>query len=328
MRDKNEINLAIWVGTADKPASPAEADGVRVVAVNLEEMTPEKVVDAFNASGLTAKDFRSNVAMFVNAGVDPAAVAVGQCGLSALAGRTVQVFVAGKSTALEGMDATLRRERRAKPDHVDADLQVAGTSNEMPVVSIAGTPADIRAAMTRIHFAKRVYLTALSDPMNMAVTSMVVAALRARNEQDRLPVLVRATGEHVDLSAVRAALVDMRRKTSVATAELAEPAPVSERLARLAEAEARPIGAVLEMLGTKHGPENKNVWHCSRPDRHTNGDRVPSMRETNGKVRCMRCDAEKVGPVRLVADTLSISPDQAADHILASVAPGAPSTDH
>lgn len=327
MRDKNEINLAIWVGTTDKPAAPAEADGVRVVAVDFEELTPEKVASAFDAAGITAKDFRSNVAMFVNAGVDPAAVAVGQCAISALAGRTVQVYVAGKSTALEDMDASLRRERRTKPDSVDADLQVAGTSAEMPVVSIAGSPADIRAAMTRIHFAKRVYLTTLSDPMNMAVLSMVVAALRARNEQDRLPVLLRASGEHVDLSSIRNALVEMRRKTSVATAEIVEPAPVSERLSRLAEAEARPIKTVLEMLGTKPGPEGKNVWHCSRPDRHTNGDRVPSMRETNGKVRCMRCDAEKVGPVRLVADTLMISPDQAADRILASVAPAAPSAD-
>jgi hypothetical protein len=33
------------------------------------------------------------------------------------------------------------------------------------------------------------------------------------------------------------------------------------------------------------------------------------------KIRCYRCDTEEIGPVRLIIETLDISPDEAIDLI-------------
>ena len=319
---RSRTHLALFIGTTDRPATVEEIAAPRRVALNFPGCSPEEIVSTIADAGLSVRDFRSNVMAFVPADIDSLLWAAVHCALSTLAGRAVPTRVGDETSDVEDMEERLRRERRVAPETIDPDLQVGGSSDDVPVVTIAGTATDVRAAINRIHFARRVTLAALASPIAMASMVSIVAAIRERNGHDRLPD-VRRGDEVVNLGEIRKAAMVLRRQSPGSNADIAPAAEISDRLARIAEANSRDIEGTLRLLGTRQGPPEKNVWHCSRPERHTNGDRVPSMRQSNGMVRCMRCDDEQIGPVRLVADTLHMSAEDAADHILRNL----PATD-
>jgi hypothetical protein len=149
---------------------------------------------------------------------------------------------------------------------------------------------------------------------------MLVAAVAglAGRRGDRLPVLVAAGSEPVDLAAVRTAGAQTRaRSRGEAHHTLVPFVDVDERSARLVAAAAVDPEFVLAALGC---PTDGSLWSCPRPLSHTHGDATPSMRVSEGKVRCFVDDAEWVDPLRLVAVSCGLTADDAADLILADPA--------
>ena len=65
-----------------------------------------------------------------------------------------------------------------------------------------------------------------------------------------------------------------------------------------------------------HRNQDTGLWRCSRPQNHRNGDANPSSHVEDNRVRCYKCDLEPLDSLRLVMETLNISPDDAAVWLL------------
>ena len=314
---RSRIHLALFVGTASTPVEPHDiAGGARTVKLEFPGHSPAEIAETIRVAELSPRDFRSNALIVTRPDIDPLVFAAAQSALSFLAGRAMPTQVDETITDVEDMEMRLHRERHTRPAQIDDMLQVGGTATDIPVVNIAGSAADIRTAINRIHFAKRVIVAALASPAAMTSVVSLVTAIRRRDGRDR-PPFVSLGDEIVDLGAVHREVAALRRTSPGLAADLAPTIDLPERLQRFAEADSYPVEQILEILGTRRGPEGSNLWHCSRPERHSNGDQRPSMRVKNGKIRCLRCDEEPMGALRIVADTKHLSAEDAAEFILA-----------
>jgi len=149
---------------------------------------------------------------------------------------------------------------------------------------------------------------------------ITISTLRNRNGFSRMPNLsttVEISDDNINLENLRRMVQEYRkskklgnREAVINNFEVTDP-----RVKYLEQASLTSIEIVLGKLGAK---QNKDtfMYHCPRPNRHSNGDRTPSTKVTEGKVQCMRCDSEKVDALRIVMDTLNLSPDDAALWIL------------
>lgn len=122
----------------------------------------------------------------------------------------------------------------------------------------------------------------------------------------------------IDLEEVRKAGAALRRAKRVDDrSEIANPVDLSVRQRYLMQAASISIEETLIRLNS-HVNAETGFWRCSRPSRHRNGDANPSSHVEDNKVRCYRCDKEPLDSLRLVMDTLSVTPDEAAYWLLAA----------
>jgi hypothetical protein len=96
--------------------------------------------------------------------------------------------------------------------------------------------------------------------------------------------------------------------------EIVEKISLTKRQESMIESDNIDMGKVLIYLSSVYNEES-GFWRCTRPQNHKNGDANPSMVLADNKSRCFRCDTEEIGPVRILVDTLKISPDDAVDII-------------
>ena len=231
-----------------------------------------------------------------------------------------------------------------------ADVLARVAATDIPVVRLdaddpVGTisPADA----VRIRYSRDVVLFVGPAVEPAVAAAATIGGLRRRGRLWRLPWLAAAdvitdavdvlVGHHSQVAAATAAGTDptplpadlglgvislehirldgaqQRRSRRGYTVAVVDPADLPARLARAAAVDADP-DVVLDRLGARRNPD-AGVWHCPRPERHRNGDAKPSTKVADGKVRCFgtRCDAEPVGVIRLIADTLDITGDEAVD---------------
>jgi hypothetical protein len=120
----------------------------------------------------------------------------------------------------------------------------------------------------------------------------------------------------VDLEDLSRETAELRRNNKTdnrdALVETVEPSARQKQLIQAADTE---MLVVLNMLGSEQNIET-GYWRCTRPERHRNGDANPSCVVEDNTMRCFRCDAEPVDALRLVMDTLNLSPDDAANKLL------------
>lgn len=293
----------------------AAADFPKGAAIfDLVAEKPEDIAAAISSSSITVDDMRSSAAVVVDTNVDQAVLAAAYTFVAALAGRWLSIVVDGAAFDVVALSESVLSRPRSRPSNTDKLLSVGFISDDIDHVVLGGTdiPA-MNAAMNRIQYAKEVQIAPAPSPVALVATLVTVADLRRRPGLERPGTFVGDTV--VELSEFRQ-LATPLRGSSKPQSELAPALPLTARQERLIAADKLSMEEVLDLLGARRGPEHKQVWHCSRPNRHTNGDRVPSMRIKEGQVRCMRCDGEPLGPVRLTADTLAITVDEAADYLL------------
>lgn len=324
----NELrDYVLAIRTSDSPPAP---EGVKtvVLAVARDDVI-SSVITGLRASGLTAGDFRSRVIFLVPD--DPLGL-VTYAALCGFAGRRVDAYAEG--TVLEfsrlGRHGESFADAGRPPGHL-MWAQVGGPAAEgMPTVHVApGTQELVTPeAVTVIRYAARLRMVPPASAKGALAVFVLVAALRRRAE-DRFPYLSTGRepvpltkedeGQGIDLEKVRreAARYRQELRADRRGAEIVEPVAVSARDRRIAEANAVDIQVVLRRLGSMS--DEGRLWHCPRPQRHSNGDQNPSMRaHGDNRTRCHRCDAEKVGPLRLVVDVLGLTPDEAVGFILDS----------
>jgi hypothetical protein len=311
MDTDSNYNLYVYCG-----ATPPTIEGARVVDVTPSAPTAEAVAVALDTANLTAADFRARAVFIADADRD--VVLMTYAGLCGLASRRVDVLANGKSIrASKVADSTAALVSDVKPK-VIPPLLVTGAKAlpGVPFVSLLRQPST--GEISVIRFARRVVLSPDADVYTSLVHLIVVSALRRRGQSDRFPALLPAgvtdLEMSVDLEEIRRQGVEIRKDARPDTSgTLVEALAPTERQLRLRAAAELPIAVVLTRLGAAAGDDGE-LWHCPRPERHTNGDANPSMRVTSsGRTRCYRCDAEQVDSLRLVMNTLALTGDEAAE---------------
>ena len=172
-----------------------------------------------------------------------------------------------------------------------------------------------------ISFTKNlVYVLNSKSLLENILNVISISTLRNRNGFSRMPNLstkMEISEDNTNLENLRRTVQDYRKSKKLGNREAVINIfeITDQRVKYLEKASLAPIDIVLEKLGAK---QNKDtfMYHCPRPNRHSNGDRTPSTKVSDGKVQCMRCDSEKVDALRIVMDTLALSPDDAAEWIL------------
>ena len=327
MSSSRPYQVCLYVGTKQPTI-----DDVKVVNLTPTELTADAITVVLQSSGLSPSDLRSKVVFMADPGADAVREAIAvYAALCGYAGRRVDITVGDDVLDAAALDAKLRTLADAgKPESAIDHVQFGVAHDVLPSVLPGAGLSDAQVGLLR--FARRVRFVPVNDVLGALTQFIAIAAIRARGDQDRFPYLVEgnepvvepdATSDIVGvcLDELRRAASDVRRHQRFDNREaLAEHEDLDERRRRLLAASAQPIEEVMARLGASLDEEH-DLWHCPRPDRHSNGDANASMRIQRGKVRCYRCDAERVDSLRLVMDTLDLTPDEAADWLLATPQP-------
>jgi hypothetical protein len=312
----HEYQVCLHVG--ERP----ELRAFRFADVTPSATSSAAILDALSALELNAADLRART-LFVTSPSRPDAAVLAYAALIGFAGRRLDFSDsehAFEAASLHNAHTRLTEslERPAEPDDY---VQVGAPGPDGVPFITAGTELTSEQ-ITMIRYAKRLrlYVGALGAVEALSLL-IAVAALRQRGGADRLPLLVTdplapLTDEGgvvgVDLDLLRRSANELRRSRRIdARDALVEPIEETPRIAMLRAAAGVAIEDALVLLGS-HQDETSGYWRCPRPDRHRNGDANPSLKVTDGKVRCYRCDTEPVDSLRLVIDTLGCSPDDAA----------------
>jgi hypothetical protein len=342
MTSPRPYQVCLYVG-ANTPVLPE----VRVVDLTPHAPTAQAVLDKLRASDLNPSDLRSRV-LFVTdaAGEHHRAALLTYAALLGFAKRRLDVAFGTDADAIDmaAFDASMRSQRDAgRPETPIAQAQVGGPARtDMLYVDLASfTPEKLSV----LRYARRLRFVPPAVIAHALPQLVALAAVRARGDSDRLPVLCDGTEPlalpdgtepGIDLDALRRDAEEIRRASRTDNRDaFADKVELSARQSRLLAADSVDIRTVLTRLGTisktvmidpKPGtPEHEagtpvpaEVWHCPRPERHTNGDATPSSRvhDKTGTFRCFRCDRERVGPLRLVMDVNGMTADEAADWLL------------
>ncbi|WP_173097328.1 hypothetical protein [Actinomadura verrucosospora] len=330
MNELTDYVLAVRV-----TGSPSAPEGVKSVDVTppagIDDVAAA-AVEGLRSAGLTPADLRSRVIFL--APDDPGCL-VSYAALCGFAGRRVDAYADGAVLEFSRLDLDGSAFVDAgRPDGHLVWAQAGGPgipdAPGMPTVRLASNTPGLAApeAVTVIRYAARLRMAAPASVRDALTMLLLIAAIRRRGD-DRFPYLSTGTEpapttkddptQGIDLEKIRRAAADHRQQLRAARrgAEIVPPVPVPAHDQRVADANKTPITTVLTRLGAKADATGR--WNCPRPDRHSNRDENPSMKVlADNRTRCQRCDAEKIGPVRLVIDVLGLTPDEAATFILDS----------
>lgn len=296
--------LYVFCGSDEVPLS----SDASVMRVSPDADTVEAAVRAVEASGITAADLRTRT-LFMIGSVSAHRAVLTYATLSGFAGRLLDFSDLSEVFEVRPLLSQLHEA----PD--------AGKPSEIvPVVldlSVESIPAEVTPELVSSVRHSKEFVAGLSSVPSHALEGFVFAAgLRHRGGVDRFPLCV-IDGETLDTDAARREAASARRNRRTDDRDsLVEVEDASERLLRLRAAATASPAAVLTALGSISNAET-GFWRCPRPERHSNGDANPSARLSDEGFRCFRCDVEQVDPLRLVMDARNLSPDDAADWILA-----------
>ena len=309
MSSKRGYEVVLYMGK-NKP----KLDGIAaIIELNPVSAAQEDILAAITNSELSPADLRARTLLLVDEFADRAITSALYAALVGFAGRRLDF-----STGAEPVSAALLHaagtsaEDQGKPEELVEHVSVGRSAG-----SLDPTQALSVEDVTRIRYARRVTLEPVGSGVSTSLTQLVVtAAIRVRNGADYFPTFSDSDGTLVELDGLRRAGSELRRSIRTDFRNAIAPNQLtSERQNRLIAASILPMEATLGFLGSTQSPDS-GFWRCTRPDRHRNGDANPSMRVVDGKVRCFRCDTEPVDPLRLVIDTLNLSPDAAADILI------------
>lgn len=313
-------------------APPAPGVGKIVDLAPFDETDPvASALSALRESGLKAVDFRARVIYLAPDG--PGAL-VQYAALCGFAGRRIDAYADGTVMEFSRLSPSGEAfEDAGRPGEFLKWAQVGGPAAEgIPTVHLGAGPQSglvSPEAASVIRYAARLRMVPPPSTREALAAFVLIAAVRRRAD-DRFPFLSTGTeptplakddpNQGIDLELVRREAAKYRQELRAdrSRAEVVPPVPVSARNKRIATANAADIRELLRRLGST-SDEDGGLWRCPRPRNHSNGDQNPSMKVYgHNRTRCQRCDAEKIGPIRLVVETLGLSPDEAAAFILDS----------
>ncbi|GII86067.1 hypothetical protein Ssi03_40570 [Sphaerisporangium siamense] len=282
------------------------------------------VLEAWTGKGLEISDRRSKMMFVAGEGPDVIAYYAVLCGL---ANRWVDVQVKGVALDMpqiyeEGRG--LSDAGRSSPPPKWA--QVGGEDpRHMPHVAFEpGTPLSPEA-VSMIRWASRLRMVPPRRVKPALECFALVAGIR-ETKGHHWPVLStglepepknkNTSGQGIDLEKLWQRISMNRRRRVRDDYEIVEAETGREDYRKLADANVTPIDSVLLRLGSSATTDGPPVWACPRPDRHKERNPRPTLRIRDNKAGCHVCDKEPLTPAQLVADTLEITPDEAAAFIV------------
>lgn len=293
MQPANTFSVALLFGDPDDTGGAARVEELHLP----NPLTPELLFDQLAQQDITPADARTRVELVAPPTAPLRELMTLYVVLAGFWGRFIPVRLAEGDLNLPDPNSHVTPPR---PDPVPDRVRAA---------------QDLESSdVSQLHHARRLELP-LDGMGTLAALQLVVdvAAIRRRPRFERLPDVFFDGEEVLSLEDLRRAgaahRADVRRQATTTTVDLADVGPRMRHLDRAASA---PIADTLRRLGATTD-ESGERWHCTRPGRHTNGDQNPSLRIVAGRTRCFRCDPEWVDSLRLVADTLDVSPDEAAE---------------
>jgi hypothetical protein len=317
--DRSAYQLILAVG-----AVPPELADLRVIELTAKEASPGAVLESLAASGLTPSDVRARTLITFDP-LTPVPLAILMyTAVSGFAGRYPDALASDVLIApapLLRATATMHAER---PEGVPGVVLIGAPHSELSYV-LLDHPLTSEESLC-IRWAKRARFVPDSDIVAALNQYIVVCALRNRNAVEHLPYLCEGNEPFdpeaplaivgADLDALRKEALSLRRHERSGDRDTIVDALVPTlRDTRLQAAAEVPIEEALLRLGARQNPDT-GYYHCPRPSRHTHGDATASMRITDKKTICYRCDAAPVDSLRLVIDVSGVSVDEAADWLL------------
>lgn len=313
--------LVFFHGVAEPAAAPP---GSRLIPLIFNEPNAELAVSTLAANDLASADSKTT-AIFVSQG-DVASALVGYAAVIGFLGRFIDISAGHSIEQLSPTLAVGRRlarqadSRRDEVERFDRVVVAPAPINDEPTLIYDPAdplPAFDMNAASVLRFARRVTLVPPADMHTALRVLAAVAGMRSTTKvSDRLPDVFIGTGL-VDLEQTRKSARVLRNKLSAPGPEqIAKKAKPSPAASFIFKARSMPMEPVLELLGSELS-ESGEFWRCPRPQNHANGDRNPSMKVTDGKIRCFVCDAEWMDPLQLVLSVMGLAPLEAARYIIA-----------
>ena len=310
--------VCLYVGTL-----PTELGTARCVDLTPASYSAEAALAALGQSGIEASDLRAKT--LISLDCDPATAILVYTAATGFAGRRLDILVNDQLVDAASLHEAGLRLHSPRPSSIADSIQVGAVHAGIHSVTLDSKLTEADA--TLIRWARRLRFVPASDLATALSQFLVITAIRSRPNGERFPFLVDGTEPAapadapltpvgVDLDDVRNAALAMRRSVRSGDREaLADPVEPSARLRRLHEAAELPIEETMTRLGARRNTET-DLWHCPRPERHSHGDATASMRIQRDRVRCYRCDPERVDSLRLTMDALGMSVDEAAGWLL------------
>lgn len=296
----------------------------KIVRISPKDLTEGSISTALIESGLKSYDFRTRALVLLSDDLTESLVLYSV--ILGFANRRLDAYWGGRLLIAEFIyTAYSSLTGLKKPDPVPVHIQVGNIINHnIPSLYWGSVPNGVtKTEAVMITYAKRVRVVPYFNILDTLEIVLIVGSIRSRGSQEKLPFIVigdepATLPENFD-EVVGLCLDNMRYLGSSIRANFkkapeeepvqAEPPTKHQQL--LIDSAETSIEKVLLMLGASKDPETE-FWHCPRPERHANGDKNASVAVVDGKIRCMRCDAEPVDSIRIVMDTLNATPDEAA----------------
>jgi hypothetical protein len=327
----DDYQLIIRIGDAPQIINETSRQKpLRIVHFNPDSISPEALKMALSSLDLVPSDFRTKVLVLLPS--DTTYALASYSALVGFAGRRLDVSDGSTTINAVLLDKAARQlPSLAKPQELPPHIQVGAVLNpSLEVPSISFKRSFLPEEVAQIKYARR--LRFVGDPVPIVALGqfLLIAALRARDNQDRFPYLVKGDEPAIPeedfaqvvgicLDTIRFAGIEARNADRLEyNGELVPSAPLTPHQKFLITHADDPISKTMLALGASIDPET-DLWHCPRPQRHSNGDKNASMRIEENFTQCFRCDSEKIDSLRLVMDTLDLTPDEAIDWLTATL---------
>lgn len=323
--DELAYHVCLYVGQTPPQVHP----GTKVINLTPQAPTVDAIKDVIEKATITPSDLRSRVLFFcADNNYRDHALAV-YAFLTAFAHRRLDAAFSLDDTpiALGELDKSIRSlPTVTRPELPVADVQIGGTPQpDVTHVQLTGAPTVEQ--ITLIRFARNLHFVAPPETGTALQQFIALSAIRARGTHEKFPILTHDPASEPEeptaiyLDRIRMAGEEARQSLRSDNREAIAEVAENKIFERFQEADQVPMEKTLTRLGAKcqsveqpvknpreGEPETITVelWHCPRPERHTNGDANPSARITvkNEKeyFQCFRCDKERIGPLRLTMD--------------------------
>ena len=285
-------------------------EGSTIIAFQGNDCEYENILEALKNANLSAADMRAKMLIVFDDITDGQAINL-YSALIGFAGRRVEYLYKGELYDANTIhDSMSRLEDSGKPNELVEEVFFNNPEKPLNFILEELISAE---DLTKIRYSKSCIINA-ENTTELFKSFITISSLRFRNNTEHLPSY--EVGSVVyEQESIRRASNEIRRSVKNDVRGFIAPKIEStKRVEWLQEVANTPIEKILEHLDCYHDIEN-DFWRCPRPERHRNGDKNPSMKISEGKIRCYRCDSENIDSLRVIMDTKGLSPDAAANYI-------------